>query len=624
MAFELPHGHWGDLIWRLPLTRTLASMRAVTQEQVQAASALAVQGGLYATHLQDVGVPEDRLLMAWAVATGLPSAPRQEVRHPPPSLVGRVDEQLLRSLLAVPFAVEGKMLYLAFAVPPPKDREAALPPHRSYVGLEAEIRAGLDALYPRSGQAPDAGAAFPATAISAPRMPVLDDEPPPAFAPTAVSAPRMPVVAPEELPSLDFPPPTFPPPAAFGPPGSALGSGEFALTEPGRPPLADLPPVDALPPLEFDLPPPGPDRATDQIGTAFELPPADAGAATAPWSAAPPPPPPPPPPAQAPPPAVPLPPGTGAARSPQRQVVVVEDDPYAVLKGQLRRLAWPVAAVVALGLAIRVGLWVIDSQQSELERRTEELQAGIQRARVGGRKPGTPVPGTPPDEEPGPRRDDPPPPPRPVPGPVAPVPAPQKPTSGDPAGGYGQGTFESLDAALAGALEAAKAQAPEFRAKCRGLDEELRAFRVKNRLGSSQMAELATLNAEVDAACGAEAPPQDFGALRDRIALALRGGAAAAGPRWQYGMPPETVVTLTTFEETLDTRDEDAICAALPRVQAALARWAGGMPPGPRASRVGEVAGQEMDEFRRGCDRLTAEVAKARWSRLRRQLEPDD
>lgn len=154
---QVPEGHPGDAAWRLPVWRTLLKLQLVKADQLEPANALAKQGGFFFTHLAGLGVNPDKLLTAVAISTGLPSAPRHEVRHPKAELAEGLDGGLLRSLLASPFRKDPGLLHVAFVVPLPKERLSALPPHKAYVALETDIRDGLDALFPRGkGSAPGA------------------------------------------------------------------------------------------------------------------------------------------------------------------------------------------------------------------------------------------------------------------------------------------------------------------------------------------------------------------------------------------------------------------------------------------------------------------------------------
>lgn len=157
MTSVVPEGHPGDHAWRLPVWRTLLRLSLVNPSQLEPANALAKHGGFFLSHLVTLGVNSDKLLTAIAVATGLPSAARHDVRRPNPELAEGLDGALLRSILASPFKKEGGLLHLAFVVPIPKDRLAALPRHKACVALESDIRDGLDVLFPKAkpGAAPD-------------------------------------------------------------------------------------------------------------------------------------------------------------------------------------------------------------------------------------------------------------------------------------------------------------------------------------------------------------------------------------------------------------------------------------------------------------------------------------
>jgi hypothetical protein len=169
------------MAWRLPLTRTLASLRAVATEQVQAATEKAARGGLFVSCLIEAGADANKVLTAYAVATGLPSAPRYETRNPPTEMGTRGDGDLFRSLLCVPFKEEKGTLCIAFAAPLPAEMTAQLPPHKAFVALEHEVVHGLDTLFPRwkmRPSAPPAPQPIPAPVAAA-------SAPPPDAAPTA-------------------------------------------------------------------------------------------------------------------------------------------------------------------------------------------------------------------------------------------------------------------------------------------------------------------------------------------------------------------------------------------------------------------------------------------------------
>jgi hypothetical protein len=149
MISTVPDGHPGDSSWRLPVWRTLLRLQLVDPAQLEPANALVKQGGFFVSHLVTLGVNPDKLLTAIAIATGLPSAARHEVRRPKPQLAEGLDPELLRSLLASPFKREGPVLHLAFVVPVAKEKLLALPPHKAHVALETDIRDGLEVLFPR-------------------------------------------------------------------------------------------------------------------------------------------------------------------------------------------------------------------------------------------------------------------------------------------------------------------------------------------------------------------------------------------------------------------------------------------------------------------------------------------
>ena len=157
MHSVVPEGHPGDLLWRLPVWRTLLRLRLVSEAQLESVNALAKEGGLFLTHLATLGMSPEKLLSAIAIATGLPAAARHEVRRPKRELADGLDGEELRALLATPFKRDLDLLHLAFAVPMPKERLGSLPPHRAYVGLESDIREGIELLFPKGGSV----AAFP-------------------------------------------------------------------------------------------------------------------------------------------------------------------------------------------------------------------------------------------------------------------------------------------------------------------------------------------------------------------------------------------------------------------------------------------------------------------------------
>lgn len=158
--------------------RTLLRLQLVDPAQLEPANALVKQGGFFVSHLVTLGVNPDKLLTAIAIATGLPSATRHDVRRPKAELAEGLDPVLLRTLLASPFKREGPVLHFAFVVPVAKEQLAALPPHKAHVALETDIRDGLEVLFPKrrtSGKLPsfdpslaDLGSPPPPSAPSAP------------------------------------------------------------------------------------------------------------------------------------------------------------------------------------------------------------------------------------------------------------------------------------------------------------------------------------------------------------------------------------------------------------------------------------------------------------------------
>lgn len=149
MTSVVPDGHPGDSNWRLPVWRTLLRLQLVDPSQLEPANALVKKGGFFISHLVTLGVNPDKLLTAIAIATGLPSAARHDVRRPKAELAEGLDPALLRALLASPFKREGPVLHLAFVVPVAKEQLAALPPHKAHVALESDIRDGLEVLFPK-------------------------------------------------------------------------------------------------------------------------------------------------------------------------------------------------------------------------------------------------------------------------------------------------------------------------------------------------------------------------------------------------------------------------------------------------------------------------------------------
>jgi hypothetical protein len=152
MALPLPDGHPGDLAWRLPLGRILAGMKAVNEAQLGEALAACKKGGLYLTHLQEVGVSSEKLLRAWSLATGLDPAPTAEVRRPPSALADGASPEPFRRWLAVPYREASGALTVAFVVPPYAGTQTGLPRHTATVALESDVRAGLEALWPQTAE----------------------------------------------------------------------------------------------------------------------------------------------------------------------------------------------------------------------------------------------------------------------------------------------------------------------------------------------------------------------------------------------------------------------------------------------------------------------------------------
>ncbi len=144
---EVPDGHPGDFVWRLPLARTLARLNVATGGQLEQANEAVKQGGFFVSRLAEAGVKLEHLLACFASVTGLHSALPHDVRHPKPALASVLPEALCRALLAVPVSGEGG-LKLAVVVPLTAEQVAQLPPHTAEVALEIDVRQGLDALWP--------------------------------------------------------------------------------------------------------------------------------------------------------------------------------------------------------------------------------------------------------------------------------------------------------------------------------------------------------------------------------------------------------------------------------------------------------------------------------------------
>lgn len=201
-----------DAPFRLALVRLLSARGRVTPEQVATANAAAKAGGLLITHLQQAGVDPEHLLSAWSGATGLPAAPRLDVRRPPKGVAKEIDAQACEQLVAVPFRSDPKGVQLAFAVPPSPAAAAALPKHVAWVCLEADIRSGQASLWPKKDArpAPEPEVAAPPAAL-APEAPGMASETPSA----AFFAPGNQAFGDEDpLAAIDMPPPPPPPPPA--------------------------------------------------------------------------------------------------------------------------------------------------------------------------------------------------------------------------------------------------------------------------------------------------------------------------------------------------------------------------------------------------------------------------
>jgi hypothetical protein len=632
MASQLPSGHPGDFQWRLALTRTLSSMRAVATEQVQAATAAAAKGGLFITHLVEAGASSDKVLTAYAVATGLPSAPRYETRNPPRELAARGDELQWRGVMAVPFATDGDKLCVAFAVPLPAQTLTHLPPHKAFVALEPEILHGLLHLYPAVRRIPSPSAPPPQS--SAPQSPA--------------PAPSVPSFSPSPpLPSLDFHAAAAPPqadPFALSPPGAA--ADPFAMPGPSAPAApAPAPAVDpfSMAPLTVGLgpapsapgaPPPasevpaqpaaaapipapiptGPVVPTDLHGFDPQAP-AYPGAVLKPATIH-----------------LNTPSGEHAAANPPvpsgpqlpvpGNVVVdaavpYQEDRYADLKGQLRLLRLPIAAVVGVVVLVKVGSCVIDSSRSEVEKKSAALADGIHASNVEAAKNRAAelrAEGARPEPEraePTERVE------APVPR-VAPLAVPEL-----PSGKLAAGTFDSVTTALAEADLAARHTPAEFPDKCRALAAELRAYRQRTALPAREQADLANLTSEVAVACEREGSA-GFGALRDRVSRALRGEepTGGAGPRDQLNTPPEVEAAFSEIDMALARQDMPTACNRMGAAHSAVSDWMTRMPAGPRLARMAEAVASDFEELRYGCSRMSHSDAAARWSRLKKKLEP--
>lgn len=619
MASQLPSGHPGDFQWRLALTRTLSSMRAVAPEQVQAATAATAKGGLFITHLVEAGANADKVLTAYAVATGLPSAPRYETRNPPRELAARGDELQWRGVLAVPFAAEGDKLCVAFAVPLPPDTLTYLPAHKPFVALEPEILHGLAHLYPAVRRHPQPSAPLP--------VPAPQAAPPPSSAPPVAPPPGPDFNAAAAPPQAD--PFALPPPGAVGDP--------FALTPPGEAAPAPAAPADALsmaPATLGGVPaPPGAPAATPSLEFAplpstdpaapTDLPPVDPRAPAYPGAvlkpatihlttpsgehaAA-------------------KPPVPSGPQLPAPSSVVVDaavpyqEDRFAELKGQLRVLRLPIAAVVGLVLLVKVGSCVIDSSRNEVEKKSAALADGIHASNVEAAKNRAAElrsEGAAPEALRTERAER-------VDVPVAPRPTPAPPEP--PSGKIAAGTFDSVTTALAEADLASRHNPAEFPDRCRALSAELRAYRAHTALPVREQAELANLTSEVTATCERENAGAGFGALRDRVSRALRGEetSGSGGPRYQLNMPAEVEGVFLEIDMALARQDMATACNRMGAAHSAVSDWMTKMPGGPRLQRMAEVVGTDFEELRYGCSRMSASDASARWSRLKKKLEPE-
>ena len=224
MSSQLPEGHPGDFVWRLPLARTLATFNLVSSVQLERANEALKQGGLFASRLLEQGVSPDKLLVCWASATGLHAALPRDVRHPKHALSERVSEEVCRALLAVPVDDAGG-LKLAVAVPLSAEQAARLPPHTALIALEPDVRQGLEALWPR--QRHKVGA-FPGEVPPPPSQPPHASQPPQASQPPAPQPSGQP--APQSIWSS---PPG--PPAPEAPPPAAVSSSPASSAPPTAP-----------------------------------------------------------------------------------------------------------------------------------------------------------------------------------------------------------------------------------------------------------------------------------------------------------------------------------------------------------------------------------------------------
>jgi hypothetical protein len=304
--------------------------------------------------------------------------------------------------------------------------------------------------------------------------------------------------------------------------------------------------------------------------------------------------------------------------------VPFQDDRFAELKGQLRVLRLPIAAVVGVVILVRLGSCVIDSSRNEVENKSAKLADGIQAANAEAvrnraaelRQDGFAAPPAPERAERGERVE--------VPAPVAArpvaVPAPELPN-----GKVAAGTFDSVTQALAEADLASRHNPAEFPDKCRALSAELRAYRARTALPVREQAELANLTSEVTATCERENGGGGFGALRDRISRALRGEetTGAGAPRYQLAMPAEVESVFSEIDMALARQDLATACNRMGAAHAAVSDWMTTMPGGPRLARMAEVVGTDFEDLRYGCSRMSPADATARWTRLKKKLEPE-
>ncbi len=229
MSSQVPEGHPGDFVWRLPLVRTLAKFALASPEQLERANEALKQGGFFASRLLEQGVSPDKLLVCWASATGLHAALPRDVRHPKHALAGQLSEELCRTLLVVPVDDAGG-LKVAVVVPLTAEQAARLPAHTALIALEPDVRQGLDALWPHRHRHPHDGPA--ASHPPGPSHPPAASHRPPVALPPA---PSNPVAAPALSP---LPPPASEPAAV--PPLAAhaieLPPAPAASNEPGLDP----------------------------------------------------------------------------------------------------------------------------------------------------------------------------------------------------------------------------------------------------------------------------------------------------------------------------------------------------------------------------------------------------